>query len=106
MKPPLAERFVVLEREPFSDLLRNLPSVFGPLPLVELEETVELLSPIPHVERTPPLGLLLCVVEVHGDEPVQLPNFFLIQVILRDGDVGLPDLSALPSGEAHVGLRG
>lgn len=75
--------------------------------LVELQEAVELRDPVGHRHRPALARLLLGVVEIHHHDALERAQLLSGQIVLGDGDVGLPDRSArsiLPAGETHVWL--
>jgi hypothetical protein len=67
---------------------------------------LRLRAPVAHVQRPPPLRLVLSIVEVHHDDAVQLPEFLLVQVVLGYDHVGATHVRALPCCQAHVGFPG
>ncbi len=73
--------------------------------MIELKEGVEPLRPIRHRHGDGAFGLVLGVVEIHGDEAVEGFQFLLCQVVFGDDDIRFEDFPLgriPPGGEAHV----
>jgi len=85
----------------------DFAGVFEQVALVELEEGVEFSRPVGHGHGDAALGLVLGVVEIHGDEAVEGFEFLLGQIVFGDGDIRLEDfpLGRIPPiGETHAFL--
>ena len=54
---------------------------------VESQEGIQFPDPIRHPHRDMPGCLILRIIQIHGDDPLQLLDFLLPQVILGDRDV-------------------
>ena len=106
---PHPELLVLLLGKPPRHLGGDLPGVGQHLVLVEVQEGVQPSDPLGHPHGDLPRGLVFGVVEVHRDDPLQLLDLALDQVVLGHAHVGLEDLAVrcvLPGRQAHRGLRG
>lgn len=82
-------------------------AVLQNLVLVEFQEAVEAHRPILHSYWDVPSGLVLPIVQIHKDDPLQSLQFILIKMILRNRHIVFLNFAVrvvLPRGESHVRL--
>lgn len=80
---------IPLVGKPPGYLCRDLARVLQNVAVVERKEGVELARPLAHGHQVVSRGLIFGVVEIHGDDTVQLGDFRLQEVVLRYRDIGL-----------------
>ena len=99
------ELLIFFDCELFCDFHRDLSIPCQYLLFVELQECIHFLDPISHIDRMPAFGLDFRVIEIHGDDTVQVPDLFLVHIILCDGDIPSPDLRTFPLVRPMFGFR-
>jgi hypothetical protein len=104
LDPLLADYLVLLQCHAFCFFHGDASAVLQNSSLVELQECIQLLTPVIHVDWLSATGLVLGIIQPHGNQAIELPDLILLKVVLSHDHIGLADTSALPARESHVRL--
>ena len=88
-----------------SDCGSNLSLVLQNIRIVELQERIQLGSPIHHCHRYMPSGLSGGIVEIHGHDFIQFLHLTFGKIVLGNGNIrfyDLPSGSIFPCGQPHM----
>ena len=84
--------------------VRDRPRMGEDVAGVEGKEAVELLDPVTHVHGDPAHGPAFGKDQVLFYEVIERCQFGLVQVVLGNGHIVLPQLGASPGSEPHIPL--
>lgn len=102
--PPLAESFVLAFGQFVRPCFANTAFCRQDSAFIEYQEFVQFGLPVFEKNLLSPPCEVLGKVKPHGDDSVQFADLDLVQIVLCDRDIGLPDDLRFPGRQTHVRL--
>ncbi len=90
------ERVVMFQRQLLRHFMRYFSGMGQHFPLVEGQESIELVSPFRHGHGLSALGLILGIIQVHDHDTIEFGDLRLVEIVLGNGDILPPYPAAVP----------